>query len=96
MCHCCGEKGYHVLDCPMKDKMSQEKWAIKKRMQMVQNPNNEATAKTNKKLSSNKTMTTVQNSKWKEVTRNECIGAEHNCESTKHAQMYKCIKRLNM
>ena len=54
MCHCCGENGHHTLDCPMKDKTSQENWAIKKGMQMAQNLNNEATAEANKTKCSNK------------------------------------------
>ena len=50
MCYCCGEKGHCVSEGPMKDKMPQENWAIKKGMQMVQNPNDEATAEGNKTM----------------------------------------------
>ena len=42
ICHCCGEKGCHVSDCPMKDKMAKKDWAIKKGMQMVQGLNDKA------------------------------------------------------
>ena len=38
----------------MKDKTSQENWAIKNEMQMVQDPNNEATVKAKRTLSGNK------------------------------------------
>ena len=51
--HCCGEKGHCVSDCPMRDKMSQENWAIEKGIWMVQNLNNETTIKANKMPSSN-------------------------------------------
>ena len=54
MCHCCGEKGHCVSDCPMKDKTSQENWEIKKGMQMMQNLNNEATVEANKTMGGNK------------------------------------------
>ena len=52
-CHCCGEKGHCESECPMKDKISQENWAIKKGMHTVQNPNDEATAEANETTSRN-------------------------------------------
>ena len=53
-CQCCGEKGHCMSDCQMKDKMSQENWAIKTAMQMVQNPNNKAMAEANEPNNDNK------------------------------------------
>ena len=32
MCHCCGEKGHCASDCPMKDEMAKNNWAMKKGM----------------------------------------------------------------
>ena len=54
ICHHCGEKGHHASDCPMKDKIAKNNWAMKKGMQMVQNLNDGAMAEANRPNNDNK------------------------------------------
>ena len=34
-CYCCGEEGHHSKDCPKKDTILKDKWAIKKGMPLL-------------------------------------------------------------
>ena len=78
MCHCHGEKGHCMSDCPMKNKMLWENWAKKKGMQMIQNLNNEATSKANKPDDRSENDNTEQqpeqnNQKWKSALEQNAI-----------------------